>query len=92
MFELEGPDLTVRRFEFDLGVSASVNEPDIRRSGPIRKTAGLPTLKVEPRDSGQKFTDCIFDFCFRSHKKISPPLLYFRANALYNIFEVRAGR
>lgn len=68
MFELEGPDLTVRRFELDLDVSASVNEPDVRRSGPIRKTAGLPTFKVEPRDSGQKFTDCIFDFCFGSHK------------------------
>lgn len=68
MFKLEGPDLTVRRFELDLDVSASVDEPDVRRSGPIRKTAGLPTLEVEPRYSGQKFADCVFDSCFGSHK------------------------
>lgn len=68
MFELKGSDLAIRRFELDLGMSPSVDEPDVRRSGPVRKTAGLPTLNVEPRYSGQKFTDCVFDSCFRSHK------------------------
>ena len=52
MFELEGPDLTVRRFELDLGVTASVDEPDVRRSGPVRKTAGLTSLDVKVWDSG----------------------------------------
>lgn len=69
MFELKGSHLTVRCFELDLSMSAFVHEPNVRRTGSVRETAGLSSLDVEVRNSRQKFADCVFDFCFRSHKK-----------------------
>ena len=78
MFELEGPHLTVRRFELDLDMPAFVHEPDVRRTGSVRETAGLASLDMKVWDSGQKFADCVFDFCFRSHKKFHRLYYIFR--------------